>query len=68
MGNHNSGRRPHLDPPVEWKVTIPTSVAQRVEIALVDPARGKPRFGARAQLITQLLREWLARQAVEVKP
>lgn len=53
------GRKSHTDPPVEIKVHVPTSVIGKVELALVDPVRGKPTYGSRSKLITRLLRDWL---------
>lgn len=58
------GRKPHADPPVEWKVSIPSSIAAPVELILTDPLTGKPRHGARAKLIAELLNNWLASQAL----
>ena len=57
------GKKPHADPPTEWKVSIPTSVAARIELLLSDALTGKPKHGARARLITTLLTEWLATQS-----
>lgn len=57
------GKKPHADPPTEWKISIPTSVAAAVELILTDPLTGKPRHGARAKLITQLLSQWLKEQS-----
>lgn len=53
------GRKSLSDPPTEWKVSLPSSVAAQVELRLVDPLTGRPRHGARAKLITRLLRGWL---------
>lgn len=49
------------DPPVEIELSIPQSVLTRVELALVDPVRGKPAYGARSKLVTRLLKDWLDR-------
>jgi hypothetical protein len=56
------GRKPHADPPVEWKISIPQSVAAPVELLLTDAFTGKPKHGARAKLITELLTNWLEEQ------
>ena len=58
------GKKPHADPPVEWKVSIPTSIAAQVELILTDPLTGKPKHGARAKLIAQLLRTWVDEQKI----
>lgn len=47
---------------IDWKLQIDAPVAARVEQLLWDSALGKPRYGARNQLINELLREWLDRQ------
>lgn len=52
--------KPRTDRPTEWKVSIPSSVAAEIELRLTDPLTGKPKHGARARLVTQLLRSWLA--------
>jgi len=56
------GRKTLTDRPVEWKVSIPSSIAAPTALLLSDPLTGRPRHGARAELITRLLREWLATQ------
>jgi len=53
-----SGRPRSRVPLVKWKITVPADVAVLVEEAL--PGRdGKTKYGARAELIEQLLRRWL---------
>lgn len=42
-----------------WKVSIPVHIAARVELKLPAPQGGKPRYGARSQLIASLLEDWL---------
>jgi len=56
------GKKKHLDPPVEWKINIPTSVVAKVELLLMDPLTGRPRHGARSKLMASLLKEWLDKQ------
>lgn len=51
-----------LDPVIEWKLTVPSSLSARVEFQLFDPVRGKPKYGARSALINQLLTEWVEKQ------
>lgn len=74
------GRPRHSDPPVEWKVSLPASLAHRITLILADPLSGSTRYGSRSKLIELLLRNWLASlsppakteeqsaQAVEVAP
>ena len=56
------GRKPHADKPRQWKITLPDSIATQVELLLCDAMTGKPAYGARGDLITKLLREWLEKQ------
>lgn len=56
------GRKLHVDRPVDWKISIPTSVTAPVSLLLSDPLTGVPRHGARSKLITRLLREWVEEQ------
>lgn len=52
--------RPKLhDTPVEWSISIPTSLAAKVELMLFDPMTGKTKFGGRSALIQQLLRAYV---------
>lgn len=53
-----------IDPPVEWKVCIPREIAEKIELAFLDPITMKPSYGARAQLITALLQRWLGERNV----
>ncbi len=59
------GKKPHLDPPREWKINIPTSVAVSLELLLRDPITNRTKHGARSKLITRLLREYLASRTKE---
>jgi len=52
-------RKKHADRPVEWKLSIPSSVAGAVDLELFDAVRGRPTYGARSALVTELLKEWL---------
>lgn len=47
------------EPTVDWKISVPASIAGAVELKLADPIRGRPIYGARAQLIKFLLEDWL---------
>ena len=49
----------HADPPVEWRINIPESLAAQVNLKLWDPDRHAIRYGARSRLITHLLEIWL---------
>ena len=59
------GKQPLLDKPVEWKLSIPTSVDAAVTAKLVTLSASwrntdKPSYGARSKLVKQLLDAWLA--------
>jgi hypothetical protein len=45
---------------VRWNITLPEPLANRIEVILHDEILGKPGYGARSNLIEQLLSQWLA--------
>ena len=47
---------------VEWKISLPATLAARVEMLMLDPATSKPKYGVRSALVTQLLEAWCASQ------
>ena len=49
--------RPH-----DWKLSSPVDLAAEVDMYLWDPVLQKPKYGGRSELITLLLRQWLATQ------
>jgi hypothetical protein len=63
------GRKPFSEPSVSWRIYLPGTLAAQIELLLLDPMRGKSRYGARTYLIEQLLRVWLRdtalRQAIQ---
>lgn len=44
---------------VQWKICVPSVLAAEVELRLFDPLTGKPKYGARGDLIVELLRKHL---------
>jgi len=44
---------------VEWKISLPATLAARIELLLLDPGKLKPEYGARSRLIVELLENWL---------
>lgn len=54
------GRPANAIPTVEWKCMIPVNIAAQVDSILLDPVTGRPRYGARSELVTQLLNHWLS--------
>lgn len=57
-------RRKLAEPNVRWDLYIPTTLAAQVELVLMDPLRSRAKFGARSELISSLLRDWLAKSSV----
>jgi hypothetical protein len=52
-------RSPNPEPYKPWKITLPATLAGRIEFIFLDPIHGKPRYGARNELLTRLLSQWL---------
>lgn len=48
---------------VKWKITLPATLAGRVEYMLLSPTYGKPIYAARARLVEALLENWVARES-----
>jgi hypothetical protein len=46
-------------PPVEWSLSIPGDLAARVELELFSEVEGKVPYGARRDLMVELLTAWL---------
>ncbi len=61
------GRRKLTDPPVEWKVSVPTSLAARAELILLDPVKQTIGYGERSKLLTKLLKAWVDAQTSNVQ-
>lgn len=53
------GRPPNAEATVEWKISVPLSIANKVTLILADPLSGSVRYGSRSKLIELLLRNWL---------
>jgi metal-responsive CopG/Arc/MetJ family transcriptional regulator len=53
------------EPYVQWKISVPGTLAARVEMLLFDPTHQKPGYAKRSQLITDLLSRWIAEQTGE---
>jgi hypothetical protein len=54
------GRPPNVERPIEWRVNVPENVAAQVELRLLDPVSGRPRYAVRSKLIAVLLERWLS--------
>lgn len=47
------------EPYVQWKISVPATLAAEIELEFWDPVLGKPKYGDRSDLLVQLLRSWL---------
>jgi hypothetical protein len=47
------------DPTIKWLLYIPRSLADRVNLTILDPMSGKPAYGERNALIIELLKQHL---------
>ncbi len=61
------GRPALLIPTTEWKVRVPVDLAAKADLLHLDPIRGNLRYGARSELITILLRDYLANLSIETE-
>ncbi len=59
-----AGRPSLLIPTVEWKVRVPVDLAAKADMLHLDPVRGIIKYGARSELITELLRAYLENMEV----
>lgn len=53
------GRKPNTERSVRWRVEVRESLALKVELLLYDPLEEKVSWGARSNLINELLARWL---------
>jgi hypothetical protein len=56
-------RRAKSELTIEWKLSMPATLAGRIENVLGDPVTGKPIYGVRNRLLVMLLDHWLAQQS-----
>lgn len=59
-------RRFKIDRPIEIPFQIPSSIWEKVNQQLYSEIEGKIPFGARSNLVTELLTEWLRERGVTV--
>ncbi len=53
------------DKPIQWKLSLPTSLAAAVDLYFYDPVRGRPSYGERSKLVTMLLEHWLKKNTIK---
>ena len=51
-----------LDTITQINVKLPGSLVRKVRVMLLDPVRGKVKYGAMAALMTKLLGDWIKEQ------
>lgn len=50
----------------DWKIVLSATLAGAVELQLMDPITGKPRYAERSRLISTLLAGWLAERGIRL--
>lgn len=56
----NMPRPKSIEPFVKWTVLVPAVLAAEFELLFFDNVHGKPQYGKRSEIITQLLRDYMA--------
>jgi hypothetical protein len=54
-------------PTTVWKVRIPQELAVQVELLCLDPGTGKPRYGARSLLVSNLLQRYVREKGFDLR-
>lgn len=62
------GRKANVVPSVQWLLYVPVTLAARVDLILKDPVRDKVKYGARGELLVQLLERWIKEQTASLPP
>lgn len=60
------GRRPLIDPTVRKRINVPESVANKIDVILVDPLSGGVRYNAWSDYVNKLIRDDLAKESLSV--
>ena len=58
------GRPAYADPPVEFKIYIPASLAARIKLECYNPLRQNTRYGAQSAFIVAALQEHFNKKEV----
>lgn len=56
-----AGRPRNPQKPKEIQITLPEALLMELNLLFFDPAKGRPKYGARSKLIENLLREYLGK-------
>ena len=59
------GRKTLTEPRIPWRVYIRSKLAAEIELLLMDPTKGKARYGSRGELIETLLEDWVNSQRLD---
>ena len=59
--------RKFLEPRSRVEIWLPETLKARLDLACLDPVRGKPDYGKRSALVQQLLNDYFNKQALEIK-
>ena len=51
------------EPSVQLHIWLPRSLAERMDLLLLDPVRNRVRYGARSKLMARLVERWLAERS-----
>lgn len=57
-----------IDRPIDKKLSLRSSIVEEVDLHLADPLTHKPRYGAWAELVETLLRNWASGKYPDVSP
>lgn len=58
------GRKPFADKRVRREVSLPETLALRIDLLAHDPLRGKPRSGEWSRIVIEALQAWLLKQSL----
>jgi hypothetical protein len=53
------GRPANTVKTVHWTLSLPEPLAAELELLMLDPMLGKPKVGARSELVVSLIRQWI---------
>jgi hypothetical protein len=57
-----------IDRPIDKKMSLRQSIVEEIDTQLADVLTGKPRYGAWAELVESLLREWVSGRVPGIRP
>lgn len=60
------GRRARIDRPIKFGVVVPQSILEKVDQQLYSELEGRVPYGAKSELVTSLMSDWLRARGVAV--